>query len=182
MTGTSFAAPLVRGAVALLQSRWPWLQQYADETVQIVLQSATDLGDPGVDPVYGWGQLNVEAAMSPLNFDKAIVFSPLVYKGGANVNLDKNHPNWTPAALKAAINTQGQLDVWNNKQAFLIMYENVGYTYRDFYIPLSSALIGKNQKVNNIQHPFQSYIYQRLLDWAQGTPRAPKGLKKHKRH
>ena len=183
MTGTSFAAPLVSGTVALLQSRWPWLQQYADETVQIVLQSATDLGDPGVDPVYGWGELNVEAAMSPLNMDNAIVFSPMVYKGGANVNLDKNHPNWTPAALKAAINSPGQLDTWNKQQAFLVVYENIGYTYRDFYIPLSSALIGKKQTINNYQHLFQSYIYPRLLDWAQGNPhRAPKGLKKHKRH
>lgn len=170
MTGTSFAAPLVSGTVALLQTRWPWLQQYADETVQIVLQSATDLGAPGVDAVYGQGALNVEAAMSPLNFDNLIVFKPFTYKNGANVVVDKNHPTWTPAVLKAAINTPGQLDTWNSQQAFLVGYENVGLTYRDFYIPLSSALVGKKQKVNNIQHPFQSYIYQRLLNWAQGTP------------
>ncbi len=44
MTGTSFAAPLVTGAIALLQDRWPWLQQHAEETVQIILQSADDLG------------------------------------------------------------------------------------------------------------------------------------------
>jgi hypothetical protein len=146
------------------------LQQYADETVQIVLRSATDLGAPGVDPVYGWGELNVEGAMSPLNFDNLVVFKPFVCKGGANVTADKNHPTWTPAALKEAINTPGQLDAWNKQQAFLVGYENIGFTYRDFYIPLSSLLVGKNQKVNNFQHPFQSYIYQRLLNWAQAKP------------
>jgi Subtilase family len=183
MTGTSFAAPLVSGTIALVQTRWPWLQQYADETVQIVLQSATDIGDPGADPVYGMGELNVEAAMSPLNLDNLVVFAPLRYTNGANVNVDKNHPNWTPAALKAALNTPGDLDMFNKKHAYLVAFENIGYTYRDFYIPLSSSLIGKSQKVNNTQHSFQSYIYQRLLDWAQGKPHgAPKHFKKHSGH
>jgi subtilisin family serine protease len=182
MTGTSFAAPLVSGTVALLQTRWPWLRQYADETVQIVLQSATDLGVPGVDPVYGWGELNVEAAMSPLNFDNLIVFQPFTYKNGANLNVDKNQPTWTPASLKAAINTPGQLDAWNNQKAYLVAFENIGFTYRDFYIPLSSTLIGKNQKINNAQHPFQAYIYQRLLNWAQGTPGQRGSHNKPRRH
>jgi subtilisin family serine protease len=168
MTGTSYAAPQVSGTVALLQTRWPWLQQYADETVQIVLQSATDLGAPGVDPVYGWGMLNVEGAMSPLNMNNLIVFKPFTYNG-KNVDADKNNPNWTPAELKAAIQTPGQLQQWDQQQAFLVVFENVGYTYRDFTIPLSAALIGKAQSVNRMKHPFQAYIYQRLLDWAQGN-------------
>jgi len=167
MTGTSYAAPQVSGAVALLQTRWPWLQQYADETVQIVLQSATDLGAPGVDPVYGWGMLNVESAMSPLNMDNLIVFKPFIYTG-QNVNADKNHPDWTPAELKAALQNPDQLKQWEQQQAFLVVFENVGFTWRDFYIPLSSALIGKTQSVNQMKHPFQAYIYERLLNWAQG--------------
>jgi hypothetical protein len=181
MTGTSFAAPLVTGTVALMQARWPWLQQYADETVQIVLQSATDLGAPGVDPVYGWGELNVEGAMSPLNFDNLIVFKP--FAKVPNAVTDKNSPNWTPADLRAAINAPGQLDAWNKQQAFLVAYENDGTTYRDFLVPLSSALIGKPQKVNGITETFQSYIYQRLLNWAHATPhRPPHGPHKNTRH
>ncbi|MBV9571240.1 MAG: S8 family serine peptidase [Alphaproteobacteria bacterium] len=170
MTGTSFSAPLVTGTVALLQTRWPWLQQYADESVQIVLQSATDLGDPGVDPVYGWGMLNVEGAQSPLNFDNMIVFQPMKYNNGKDVKLDKNHPNWTAAQLKAALKNSTQVTQWDQQQMYLIAYENIGLTYRDFYIPLSSALIGKTQSVNGAKHPFQSYIYQRLLTWAQSAP------------
>jgi subtilisin family serine protease len=181
MTGTSYAAPQVTGAVALLQTRWPWLQQYADETVQIVLQSATDLGAPGVDPVYGWGMLNVEGAMSPLNMDNLTVFQPFTYNG-KNVNADKNNPNWTPAQLKAAIQNPGQLQQWEQQQAFLVVFENVGYTYRDFYIPLSSALIGKTQSVNHTKHPFQAHIYQRLLDWAQGNRTKRHHHRTHTRH
>jgi subtilisin family serine protease len=176
MTGTSFSAPLVSGTIALLQTRWPWLQQYADETVQIILQSATDLGRRGVDPVYGRGMLNVEAAQSPLNFDNITVFTPFTYDGKP-INVDKTKPNWTPAQLKAAILTNGQLAAWENQKAYLVAYENIGFTYRDFIIPLSSQLVGKNQNVNGLNHQFQSYIYHRLLDWSQ--PPKPRHHKLH---
>ena len=39
-SGTSFAAPLVSGAIALLHDRWPWLANYPDESVDIILLSA----------------------------------------------------------------------------------------------------------------------------------------------
>jgi hypothetical protein len=179
MTGTSFAAPLVTGTVALLQTRWPWLKNYSDETVQIILQSATDLGAPGVDPVYGWGLLNVEAAQSPLNFDNLIVFKPFTYNG-KKITVDKNGPNWTAAALKSAIQNPGQLDQWQKQNAFLVVFENIGTTYRDFLIPLSSSLIGKSQSVNGVSHPFQAFLYQRLVNWAQQTPgRHKKGGARH---
>jgi hypothetical protein len=102
--------------------------------------------------------------------DNLIVFQPFTYNG-KNVDADKNNPNWTPAALKAAIQTPGQLQQWQDQNAFLVVFENVGFTYRDFYIPLSSTLINKNQSVNGMKHPFQAYLYERLLNWAQQSPR-----------
>ena len=57
------------GRVALLQSRWNWLKQNPEETAEIILRSATDLGAPGVDGTYGWGLLNVAASQAPLNPD-----------------------------------------------------------------------------------------------------------------
>jgi len=74
VSGTSFAAPQVTGAVALLQDRWPWLKQHPDETVQIIFQSAKDLGAPGVDPVYGWGELDVKASQAPLDANNLTIF------------------------------------------------------------------------------------------------------------
>lgn len=59
--GTSFAAPLVSGAAALIKGAYPSLT--GAEVVQILLDSATDLGDPGVDGVFGAGLLNVQAAL-----------------------------------------------------------------------------------------------------------------------
>lgn len=62
-SGTSFATPFVSGAVALLEQKWPTLT--ASQIVSILFNTATDLGAPGVDPVYGHGLLNLQAAIQP---------------------------------------------------------------------------------------------------------------------
>ncbi|MGB0722373.1 MAG: S8 family peptidase [Gammaproteobacteria bacterium] len=65
-SGTSFSVSHVVGAAALLQARWPHLKQRPASTANILFRTATDLGAKGVDPVYGWGLLNVHRAFSPL--------------------------------------------------------------------------------------------------------------------
>ncbi|HEY1710220.1 MAG TPA: S8 family peptidase [Rhizomicrobium sp.] len=165
LSGTSFAAPLVTGAVALLQARWPWLQQHAAETVQIILQSADDLGAPGVDPVYGYGMLDIQASQSPLNFNNLMVYQPTNYTGAPSINI---LPNWSAKSLKASALNAGQLKLWQNSKAYVVAFETIGLTYRDFEIPLSSLLVGKNQSVNGNSNPFQSYLYQEMIDWANG--------------
>lgn len=62
--GTSFAAPHVSGAAALLIQAFPNLSP--QDVVQILLQSADDRGTPGVDSVYGHGLLNLDTAVAPL--------------------------------------------------------------------------------------------------------------------
>lgn len=62
MSGTSMATPVVAGAAALLEARWPSLKSSPETVAQILFTSATDLGAPGVDGVYGWGLLNVGRA------------------------------------------------------------------------------------------------------------------------
>ena len=69
MSGTSMAAPMVTGAVALLHDRWGHLKKDPEATAQILYESATDLGEKGVDAVYGHGMLNIAAAMSPIPED-----------------------------------------------------------------------------------------------------------------
>lgn len=61
--GTSFAAPRVAGAAALLRHKFPNLNGSALK--QILLQTATDMGTTGVDETYGYGKLNIPNAMSP---------------------------------------------------------------------------------------------------------------------
>lgn len=64
MSGTSMATPVVSGAAALIKQRWPLLR--ASEIANILFMTATDLGDPGIDPIYGRGALNVEQALQPI--------------------------------------------------------------------------------------------------------------------
>src|SRR5680860_677197 len=64
-SGTSFAAPLVSGAAALLLSVDPTLSP--QELTTILTSSAEDLGPAGWDEDYGWGQLDAAAAVASLN-------------------------------------------------------------------------------------------------------------------
>ncbi len=57
MSGTSMAAPHVTGALGLLMERFPYLDNA--QIRDVLLTTATDLGDPGVDDVYGWGLINL---------------------------------------------------------------------------------------------------------------------------
>ena len=65
--GTSFAAPEVSGAAALVWQAFPYFNN--DMVRQTLLSTATDLGAPGVDAVFGWGALGVgKAVKGPANF------------------------------------------------------------------------------------------------------------------
>lgn len=63
VTGTSFSAPHVTGAAALLLQAFPSLT--AKEVVQILLDTTTDLGAVGSDAIFGSGLLNLAEAFSP---------------------------------------------------------------------------------------------------------------------
>jgi subtilisin family serine protease len=59
--GTSMAAPLVAAAAAMVRSANPYLS--AAETRQILRETARDLGAPGWDAEYGYGLVDMEAAL-----------------------------------------------------------------------------------------------------------------------
>ncbi len=60
--GTSFAAPLVAGTAALLRSRWPDIT--AANVVNRLIRTAHDLGAPGRDDRYGFGEIDPVAALT----------------------------------------------------------------------------------------------------------------------
>lgn len=64
VSGTSFAAPHVSAAAAILKKMYPSLTN--EEIVEILLTTATDLGDAGVDDIYGHGLLNLDRATQPI--------------------------------------------------------------------------------------------------------------------
>ncbi len=63
-SGTSFAAPFVTGAVAVMAQLFPNLT--GSEIAEILLGTARDLGDPGPDPVFGQGLLDLGKAVAPI--------------------------------------------------------------------------------------------------------------------
>ncbi|MCJ7420304.1 S8 family peptidase [Sphingomicrobium astaxanthinifaciens] len=154
-SGTSFAAPLVSGAIALIHDRWPWLAQHPDETVEIIFRSARDLGDPGVDPVYGWGMLDVIASQSPLDFG-ALQFTLFEKKG-------RFYHSYNARAQD--IVASGIPSTWETSEVFFHMLEHIGDTHRDFSVPMSTVLYGKSTNVNGSWQYLQSYISSRFAEW-----------------
>ena len=62
-SGTSFSAPQISGAAALLAQAFPNLT--GTQIVQLLLTSARDAGVAGTDDVYGRGILDIAAAFQP---------------------------------------------------------------------------------------------------------------------
>ncbi|MEN5146861.1 S8 family peptidase [Brevundimonas diminuta] len=77
--GTSYAAPAVAGALALLLEAFPNLT--GREAVDILLRTGADLGDAGTDIIFGRGALDIAQAFRPLG----ATTSPMA--AGAAVNI-----------------------------------------------------------------------------------------------
>ncbi len=68
VSGTSFAAPEVSGAAALVWQAYPYFNN--DLVRQTLLGTADDLGAPGPDTTFGYGMLDVfKAVNGPAKFD-----------------------------------------------------------------------------------------------------------------
>jgi hypothetical protein len=147
MSGTSFSAPLVAGAIALIHDRWPWLKKYPRDVAKILLDSATDLGEKGADPVYGRGMLNIERAQSVLDFDK---LSYELWNG-------TNKSGIKVDALRAG----GMKTIWETSGMYFAAFEKLDSGERDFLIPLSSRLFG--QQRNGLY--FQEFVYNHFVNW-----------------
>jgi len=159
-TGTSLAAPLVTGAIGLLWGRWPWLINYPAETADILLESATKLGtDPGNDPIYGAGELNIQASQSPLNWNN-LEFYPVV----------NGIPSLLPVKATTVINmvNNGNQSTWNAEGLYFTAIEPIGATFRDFEIPMSSKLVGQSTLTLGGVQQFQSYLNSSLQSWIKG--------------
>jgi hypothetical protein len=86
--GTSFSAPVISGAAALLAQAFPNLS--GSQIVEILFNTADDLGEPGVDATYGNGRLNIARAFQPQGTTKA---------AGSEVPLSTSDNGSTSAAM-----------------------------------------------------------------------------------
>ncbi|MEM1381143.1 MAG: S8 family serine peptidase [Pseudomonadota bacterium] len=143
-SGTSFAAPMVAGAAALLQSRWEWLANEPEATAEILFRSATDLGEEGVDEVYGWGLLNVEASQRPLDLSRLMLRS-------AAGDTSFIGSGFTQSLLARMDPT-----------ATVTVFETVGSTYRDFELPVGVMAAGAIDPSVGLEQDVERYFGERL--------------------
>ena len=83
-SGTSFSAPIVSGAVALLAQAFPNLT--GRQIVDLLLSTTTDLGAAGTDAIYGRGELNLARAFQPQG-QQSIAGTPIPVPTAATATL-----------------------------------------------------------------------------------------------
>lgn len=143
--GTSFATPRVSALAARIRHVWPQLR--AEEVVSIIKRSTKDKGAPGVDEIYGWGEINPARAFQPLG----PVSAPQVGSSGSGApsgsassgtpdGSNEVKPEWTlrrlkvPSALYSAVHS--------NPEFFNAMViDSIG---RDFQFDLAGAVTEVN--------------------------------------
>ncbi len=64
VNGTSFAAPIVSAAIAVIREAYPYMT--TPQITSLLFETARDLGAIGIDSVYGHGMLDMERATRPV--------------------------------------------------------------------------------------------------------------------
>ncbi|HEL2979471.1 TPA: autotransporter domain-containing protein [Stenotrophomonas maltophilia] len=93
-TGTSMAAPHITGALGLLMERFPYLDNA--QVRDVLLTTARDLGAAGIDPIYGWGMVDLRKAIEgfgSLRVDTDVVMNQKA--GGLKVWEGDAWDDWT---------------------------------------------------------------------------------------
>ena len=99
-SGTSFAAPQISGAVALLAQAFPNLS--GAQIVSLLYQTTRDAGASGVDTVYGNGVIDLTRAFQPVG-QTSVAGSRMVVSTTANGVLSAPMGDATTAGLGAVI-------------------------------------------------------------------------------
>ncbi len=102
--GTSMATPMVAGAAALLMERWPSLAP--EDIAQVLLQTADDIGAPGVDEVFGHGLLNIRQALSSVGVEKVAAIGSVSSSTASAVPITPKLSFIVPSSLGDALHNQ----------------------------------------------------------------------------
>ncbi|MCY4131908.1 MAG: S8 family serine peptidase [Nitrospira sp.] len=163
ISGTSFAAPLVSGALAVLKSRLPSMPM---EVVQAALLFSADplgtrknnLNEP--DAVYGWGRLNLENAVTMqgavrLPYSVAGTTQAVALRD-ARVNLSPAlaHVGERMRAVEVAVGGVGSAH-YNMKLSGLVDFQTAsprmpGYAARDMFAPAGGYRVERHGLYANL--------------------------------
>lgn len=137
---TDYAAALVTGAAAVLRQQFPFLT--GSEIAGLLFATSTDLGDPGVDAVYGHGLVNLDAAMRPVG--------KLSIPTGSTVTGSSSSLDVTSLSLAPAFGDAGLPSAVLDQVIVLDAYQ------RPYRVPLSTRVGVRRRDV-----PLEA-----LLDWS----------------
>jgi len=125
-TGTSFAAPFVSGAAASVMSNWKYLT--ANQTADILFKTATDLGAPGTDEVYGRGMVNLTKALQPIGDLKVVTGSQ------SNVKVASISTAISPALMNSLSAQQIKVSTFDDYgRNYNVNLSNSFHSYRSTY-------------------------------------------------
>lgn len=151
-TGTSMAAPVVSGALALLETTWPMLARNGTAT-SVLFQAATDLGGKGVDTTYGNGLLNLDRAFQPL---------------GILTVAQPNGKRIAVSSLSGSVLTRGALGSLNSIRSRLASTTSLDGFQRNFTVDLSPLIANRNatgaQAVRSAKAPQVTSFTTRFAD------------------
>ena len=165
-SGSEFAAAHVTGAVAVVASSLPAVAdtdaaraQRVKDLVAIILGTADDLGDPGVDAVYGHGKLNLARATQPIG--GLDIVAPSGTSLSADASLD-NSGITLPTSFGGALDgfTVGFIDDY--KRAYIgnpsrITRTNAAFTLGDTIATWESPELKNIQLDSNSKMQFTNY-------------------------
>jgi hypothetical protein len=101
ISGTSFSAPAVAGALALLLDAFPNLT--GAEAVEILLTTARDAGEVGIDAVFGRGLLDIAQAFQPIGSTSVETV------GGQSVSITRERFSYSGRAFGDALRRTARL-------------------------------------------------------------------------
>jgi hypothetical protein len=126
----------VTGAIAILKQAWPQLS--AQEIVQLLLTTATDMGEAGVDDVYGVGMLNLDNATNP--------------NGTSSISTTSGTTNLNETSLSASSVVGDSLSNIDVLSSTMIVDD---YN-RDYYVDLNQT-VSTNTNTLTLDHNFMSF-------------------------
>lgn len=133
MNGTSMAAPIITASVAIMAQRFPYLK--GSEIQDIMFATTTDLGEAGVDAVYGHGLLNFEKAMAPIG--------DIVIPTGASVASTNLEYQATTSSIAASTAFGDALKIASMENTMILDDFN-----RDYKINMTNNVAMTNQAFN----------------------------------